>query len=404
MKARTARPTVAARNLALACAGILACAATALTGSAATAAPAARQEILAKIERDAMVFFVAKGRANECGPGCSEWIVAEGSFDPAAEQRFRSFLGSLNGRNLPLYFNSRGGLLGRGVAIGRILRERRMTAGVATTVLDECRGKSAASCQHVTRSGRELKARLRAAEGRCSSACIYALIGAPVRRVPPGVRLGVHASNRSLAVAPAQPVPSIQEERAAKKRYTLAMGVDPGLVDLAESIPHHRLHVLSRREIVRFGIETRGPYETAWTSLADQFKRPILLKSVTRPVGDDGKNYQTASASFSCINGEIWFAYQRNLLPQGAEAVALFRAEAGKSHLFLRGAGVPDVHRASASSQFLQNAVIEPSLAVVEVAPSDGSERWLKLSTEGLSTVLDRLQTKCSKGYVVDED
>jgi len=53
-----------------------------------------------------MIFFVAKGEPNACGPGCNEWIAAEGDFDgPAVEQRFRQILGSLKGRDLPIFFS-----------------------------------------------------------------------------------------------------------------------------------------------------------------------------------------------------------------------------------------------------------------------------------------------------------
>ena len=32
-----------------------------------------------------MVFYVAKGEPGACGPGCQEWIAAEGFIDPNAE-------------------------------------------------------------------------------------------------------------------------------------------------------------------------------------------------------------------------------------------------------------------------------------------------------------------------------
>jgi hypothetical protein len=67
-----------------------------------------------------MIFFVAKGEPNACGPGCSEWIAAEGKFDgPQVEQRFRDLLASLKGRNLPIVFNSLGGVIGEALVLGR---------------------------------------------------------------------------------------------------------------------------------------------------------------------------------------------------------------------------------------------------------------------------------------------
>src|SRR5262249_61647097 len=56
-----------------------------------------------------IVFFTAKGEPNACGPGCSEWIAAEGTIDPGAEDRLRALLKRLGGRKPPIYFHSPGG-------------------------------------------------------------------------------------------------------------------------------------------------------------------------------------------------------------------------------------------------------------------------------------------------------
>ena len=37
-----------------------------------------------------IVFFVAKGDANACGLGCSEWIAADGTIDAGADDRLRA--------------------------------------------------------------------------------------------------------------------------------------------------------------------------------------------------------------------------------------------------------------------------------------------------------------------------
>ena len=85
----------------------------------------------AQPDLEPMIFFVAKGERNACGPGCSEWIAAEGMFEgPKVEQRFRDLLATLKGRNLPIVFNSLGGVIGEALVLGRILRERRMAASV----------------------------------------------------------------------------------------------------------------------------------------------------------------------------------------------------------------------------------------------------------------------------------
>ena len=78
--------------------------------NAASDDPKELERVLAKIRNDPMIFVVAKSEPNACGRGCSEWIAAQGQFDDGAPQRFREFLALLPKRDLPIFFNSDGGL------------------------------------------------------------------------------------------------------------------------------------------------------------------------------------------------------------------------------------------------------------------------------------------------------
>src|SRR6476661_7471637 len=145
----------------LSCTGLLACGLASATVPAA-AAPQASDTSL--VQRQPMLFFVAKGEPNACGPGCSEWIAAEGRFEgPQVERRFRDLLDSLKGRNLPIVFNSLGGVIGEALVLGRILRERRMAASVGESYPEGCKARIAAdeSCRRIMEANRELKAQLR---------------------------------------------------------------------------------------------------------------------------------------------------------------------------------------------------------------------------------------------------
>lgn len=68
------------------------------------------ERILANSERDAAIFFVAKGGPNACGTGCSEWIAFQGSLNRGVAQRFRQFLDGLDGK--PRRFSSTPGAAG----------------------------------------------------------------------------------------------------------------------------------------------------------------------------------------------------------------------------------------------------------------------------------------------------
>src|SRR5690349_2403253 len=93
-------------------------------------APAEHNRLLASLDRQPMIFFVARGPADSCGPGCNEWIAALGRFEENTAQRFRAFVDKLNGRNLPIFFHSAGGYAKAAAEVGLILRERRIGAGV----------------------------------------------------------------------------------------------------------------------------------------------------------------------------------------------------------------------------------------------------------------------------------
>src|SRR5688572_16811022 len=104
----------------------------AVCAGAALAQPAAAQS--GTPDRTPMLFYLAKGGPDACGPGCSEWIAAEGYIDPRAAQRFRAFLKPLRAAKPPVFFQSQGGIQGQAVEIGRIMRERAMTASVSRTL------------------------------------------------------------------------------------------------------------------------------------------------------------------------------------------------------------------------------------------------------------------------------
>jgi hypothetical protein len=269
------------RRLVFACAALLGCAMV----IAATAGPAAAQadrpgKSAPKSKQSSpittpIVFYAAKGQPDACGPGCSEWIAAEGQFDVGAPQRLRTFLARhsastartdapSDGRKLPIFFHSSGGLQDQAIAIGRLLREREMTAGVSRTIPAGCVGASDEACRALKQSGKKLDAELRSVAS-CNSACVYALVGGKARQVPPGARLGVH-SGRLIQVRPDGRVEFVShssspagdkarfaEMNAKLQRYLREMRMDSGLFELASRIPHEQIHYLSRDEIVRFG-------------------------------------------------------------------------------------------------------------------------------------------------------
>ena len=140
-----------------------------------------------------LTIFIATGDDDACGEHCNEWIAAEGAFDQGSATRLRKFLDRLGNYKLPIFFDSSGGIVAQALVIGRLLREREMTAGVAKTQSAECALISKPACDKLKRSGRKLKSDLVTVRAQCNSACVYALAGAKVREVLPGAHLGIHA-------------------------------------------------------------------------------------------------------------------------------------------------------------------------------------------------------------------
>jgi hypothetical protein len=222
-----------------------------------------------EIERSPLIFYFARGELNACGPGCSEWIAAEGQFDSGAAERLRNFLKRIPGRNPPIYFYSPGGLTDNALAIGRLLRERGMTAGVARTTPDACRGKSAAACRALKQSGQVLPARWRSINAGCNSSCVYALIGAKIRDVPPGARVGVHSSKVPYVGEHLKPIANarLASFNIELRHYLREMGVHDDLYGTIQKVPFEKVYILSREELARFRIDTRSFQETPWTLL-----------------------------------------------------------------------------------------------------------------------------------------
>ncbi len=91
---------------------------------------------------------------------------------------------------------------------------------------------------------------------QCFSACVYALIGARKRVIPPESEVGIHKMFLSIEGSGDIGPYATKRERAGESgvvallsRYTGRMGVSPALIAYAERTPSYELHILSRAEI-----------------------------------------------------------------------------------------------------------------------------------------------------------
>jgi len=209
-----------------------------------------------------MVFYLAKGKPDACGPGCSEWIAAEGEFEQFTGTLFHSILVRQHIEHLPIYFDSPGGLSGPATLVGRLLRTRGMTAGVSRTKPDACAGADDQTCMALKQSGETLPAKLDSVAS-CNGVCIYALIGAKVRQVPPGAVLGVRSGRvfRRLMDGNWVPIAQSSQQEAgrqeARRTYLRQMDADLRLVEIESNVPFGDVRVLTREEIIDLGLASR---------------------------------------------------------------------------------------------------------------------------------------------------
>lgn len=190
---------------------------------------------------DAMIFYVAHGPTGACGPGCSDWIAAEGAVQWDSYKRLIAILDRQAGHKLPVVIDSRGASnLNVAVSMGRILRDRGLDTIAGATEVEACAGKSEADCFALKRPGGPLDAKVTLPDPACDFACVLMLAGGVHRSLPQGVKVvltGRTIRNRLAPnVAPEQRDSLTVHFGEQYRKYLQDMGVEPELVDIVDRI------------------------------------------------------------------------------------------------------------------------------------------------------------------------
>jgi hypothetical protein len=388
----------------------LAIAALLLLSAPAIAAPAPRPSPVASAAPPVM-FYVAHGAPDSCGRGCDRWIAVEGQINGDAAGRFKQFIKRhLKDRHLPMYFSSPGGNLEQAIFIGNMLRELSATARVARTIVRDCGFEAQTSevCLKLKRSGRELASDLTSRNAQCNSACPYLMLGATTREVAPDAILGVHSPKVVLRASGGQPtremvVEATQRgvERADRllSNYVFKMGIEGELLDVAKHTKFEDMHVLTRDEMFRFGIDRREFVETPWAF--ENLGRALIRKSAISR-GGNGKTWRALQWRLFCVNAEQFqLDFQRQVSVSPILAAISMSSGGAKPLAFVfppaRPAGyeVWGLRMPKSSAQAIAELL---EIDLIETANAPDGHRLAhpeKLSTEGLPGSLASLQATC---------
>ena len=291
--------------------GVLAAALAAISPSRAASNP---DKILAAMKTIPPIEFVVRtGAPNACGPSCDSWIAAEGLIDERAAARLRRVLDTVGSRKLPVFFYSPGGDTAQGLAIGRMLRKRGLSAGVAVTVPEGCmRTHEVDDCRALMRRAPQAEAALLLDGASCNSSCAYAILGAVKREIAPTALLGVHSGYSYLSFASPQ---TTQRQRAQAiergrqrvarevQRYLAEMAIDRELFRLASETKFESLHVLTRAELFDLGIDRREVADSGWhvsDLSASSLGNSMLTTLVEKENGGPATDFRQMALAISC--------------------------------------------------------------------------------------------------------
>ncbi len=131
-----------------------------------------------------MRFVHVRSGGSACRTDCPEWISAEGKIVTGTADALARVIAALGDRRLPIFINSAGGSVQDAMAMGRLIRAKRLAVIVARTTITPCPA-SARQCAEASGSAESWGA-------YCASACTLVLAGGIERYVSPLSFVGVH--------------------------------------------------------------------------------------------------------------------------------------------------------------------------------------------------------------------
>jgi hypothetical protein len=190
--------------------------------------------------------LVPFGDPADCGQQCAQVIGVEGEIRNDTPKKFLQFvtahLDDPRVRSI-VFLHSQGGAVDASMRLGRMFRKTGVLAVVARIAPAEP-GQGPA----VNLPG-----------GRCFSACVYALMGAKKRVVPPSSLVGIHrmffyddAAGGVSGKSSGKRTYGSPQFVARLADYASAMGVSRDLIYTAEKVDPDHIHIVTPKELRRW--------------------------------------------------------------------------------------------------------------------------------------------------------
>lgn len=195
-------------------------------------------------------FWPCSGNGSSCGVR----ILAEGTIQRDTAKSLARFLATpkLHKHDLPphptIVFSSPGGSVSGALALGRLIREKRLGTEVAPIYTRVVEGSI--SREETFRSAPV-----------CASACVLAFAGGHTRTFLQGARVGIHqfsTPNGSIGDG------ATQVAVVVLATYLTEMGINRGLLDAASLVPPNSLLWLSEKEAKSFELDNTLPAPVYW--------------------------------------------------------------------------------------------------------------------------------------------
>lgn len=202
------------------------------------------------------------------GSFCGTRILASGVIEITSDKKLAAFIARAPKNSIPshttIVFDSPGGSVSGGVALGRFIRSRGYDTALERDVDEEIPGNGP-NDESIMRSV--------ANNTMCASACALAFLGGNSRSMAPDARYGVHqfyAASGNIGDSAAQLT------MTALAFYVEEMGVDRRLLDFATSAGPSSMRWLDERLARELRIDNTRPLLAEWRINADKNGLPSL--------------------------------------------------------------------------------------------------------------------------------